>query len=257
MGVEGYSFAPGSGAPLLNPKTRKDSCVDRLRNSGDGGLYVGHPATKKSEGPGWSSAPLIYEVQITLAQIAPAIWRRFMVPASITLEQFHEAILAVMGWAGGHFYEFWMHGERYGGPDGSGHSSVAPAAVMTLAQAIHHRQGTLQYVYDWGDEWWHRITLWNDRPWTPGETVPQLLDGRRTCPPEDVGGVWGYEDFLEAVQNPTHPEHATMLNWVGGRWDPEHFDRATLQRRLTVAAQRGGWLLDRNHARLTQSSIRN
>jgi len=71
--------------------------------------------------------------------------------------------------------------------------------------------------------------------------VPRILDGARACPPDDMGGVWGYEEFLEGVQNPAHPEHAAMLSWVGGSGDPEHFDRALLQRRLMAVAGRGKW----------------
>jgi hypothetical protein len=207
-------------------------------------VYVGDGAQrpkKKSVAVERQTGALIYEVQVTLDHITPPIWRRFTVPAAITLEQFHAALLAVMGWSGGHLYEFRVRGETYGDPEALGDPDVTPAAVMTLAQAVHRRQGTFYYVYDWGDEWWHQIKLRDYRPQAPGETVPRILDGARACPPEDVGGVWGYGDFLEAVQNPTHPEHAAMLSWVGGSWDPEHFDRELLQRRLTAVAQRGGW----------------
>ena len=214
------------------------------KDSGYRWVYTGAsptPAKNKSSVTQRQTEPLIYEVQVTLTQIEPSIWRRFTVPASIHLDQFHEALLAVMGWFGGHLYEFRVRGESYGDPDTLGDPAVAPDSAMMLAHAVHRRKGTFYYVYDWGDEWWHQIKLWDYRPMAPNETVPTLLDGARACPPEDVGGVWGYTEFLEAVQDPTHPEHDEMLNWVGEDWDPEHFDRALLQRRLTAAAQRGAW----------------
>ncbi len=214
------------------------------RDSGYRWVYVGdraQPPKKKSGGPERHTDHLIYEVHVTLTQIEPPIWRRLTVPAALTLEQFHKALLAGMGWSGGHLYEFLIRGVRYGDPDALGDPAVAPAAAMTLAQAVHRRQGTFYYVYDWGDEWWHQIKLRDYRLQAPGETVTRILDGARACPPEDVGGVWGYADFLEAVQNPADPEHTAMLEWVGGSWDPEHFDRALLQRHLTAAAGHGGW----------------
>ncbi len=61
---------------------------------------------------------------------------------------------------------------------------------------------------------------------------PICLEGRRACPPEDAGGVWGYEDFLKAIQNPRHPEHKEMLEWIGSEFDPEEFDIEEINRAL-------------------------
>ncbi len=206
-------------------------------------VYVGDSAKspkKKSVGRERPTVPLLYEMQVTLDEMEPPIWRRFTVPAAIPLKQFHTVLVAVMGWSGGHVYEFRVRRARYGDPDALGDPKVASAAAKTLTHTVHRRQGTFYYVYDWG-AWWHTLKLLDYRPMTLGETVPRLLGGARACPPEDVGGVWGYEEFLEAMQNPAHPEHAALLSWVGGSWDPEHFDRALLQRRLTAVAGRGGW----------------
>ncbi len=207
-------------------------------------VYVGdgdQRPKKKSAAVERQTGALIYELQVTLDQIRPPIWRRFTVPAAITLEQFHAALLAVMGWSGAHLYEFLVRRARYGDPDALLDSAVAPAAARTLVNAVRRRQGTFYYVYDLGDAWWHTIKLLDYRFQALGEIAPRILDGARACPPEDVGGVAGYAAFLEAVQNPADPEHTAMLEWVGGSWDPEHYDRALLQRHLTAAAGRGGW----------------
>ena len=58
----------------------------------------------------------------------------------------------------------------------------------------------------------------------PGMRYPRVIAGKRACPPEDVGGFPGYSEFLDAIRNPTHEEHESMLEWVGGHFDPEHFD---------------------------------
>lgn len=214
------------------------------RDNGYRWVYVGDGAPrpkKKSAAGERQTGALIYEIQVTLDRITPPIWRRFTVPAAITLEQFHVALLAVMGWSGGHLYEFRVRRVRYGDPDALWDSAVAPAAAKTLVNTVRRRQGTFYYVYDWGDEWWHTIKLLDYRPQVPGEIVPRILDGARACPPEDVGGAAGYAAFLETVKDPMDPDHAAMLEWVGGSWDPERFDRKSLQRHLTAVAGRGGW----------------
>ena len=54
---------------------------------------------------------------------------------------------------------------------------------------------------------------------------PRCIKGKRACPPEDCGGPWGYKDFLKILKDPKHEEHDEMLEWVGGEFDPEHFDK--------------------------------
>jgi len=80
------------------------------------------------------------------------------------------------------------------------------------------------YEYDFGDGWEHELLVEKILPAEPGVGYPRCLKGKRACPPEDVGGVWGYADFLEIMRDPNHPEHEDMLEWVGGEFDPEVFD---------------------------------
>jgi hypothetical protein len=86
-----------------------------------------------------------------------------------------------------------------------------------------------QYEYDFGDSWHHEVLFEGVVRADRGQRYPLCLEGERACPPEDVGGVWGYADFVEAIQNPEHEEHEGMLEWVGGSFDPEALDpvRAT------------------------------
>jgi hypothetical protein len=77
--------------------------------------------------------------------------------------------------------------------------------------------------YDFGDGWEHDVVVEGKGTGTP---IPVVLAGRRRCPPEDVGGPWGYEEFLAAIADPAHPEHAMRLDWIGGPFDPAEFDLA-------------------------------
>jgi hypothetical protein len=80
------------------------------------------------------------------------------------------------------------------------------------------------YEYDFGDGWEHGIQLEKIVGPEPGVHYPRCLAGRRACPPEDCGGVWGYAELLEILADPRHPEHAERLEWLGGPIDPEAFD---------------------------------
>ena len=80
------------------------------------------------------------------------------------------------------------------------------------------------YTYDFGDNWEHKIQLEKILPRDKNIEYPACIAGKRACPPEDCGGIWGYEEFLEAINNPDHEEHEEMLEWVGGEFNPEHFD---------------------------------
>jgi hypothetical protein len=82
------------------------------------------------------------------------------------------------------------------------------------------------YKYDFGDGWEHEVLFEGRPPVDPKTKYPLCLEGARACPPDDCGGVWGYADFLEAIQNPKHEQHEDMLELIGGRFDSEDFDAA-------------------------------
>jgi hypothetical protein len=88
------------------------------------------------------------------------------------------------------------------------------------------------YEYDFGDSWEHEILVEKILPAEAETAYPLCLRGKRACPPEDVGGVWGYEEFLEAIGDPTQEEHESYLEWVGGDFDPEAFDLEETNQRL-------------------------
>jgi Plasmid pRiA4b ORF-3-like protein len=108
-------------------------------------------------------------------------------------------------------------------------------STRTLLSDIVPRDGKpfrIEYEYDFGDGWQHEVLFEGRPPAEPGKRYPLCLEGEGACPPEDVGGVWGYADFLEAIADPDHEDHDELLEWAGGRFDPEVFSPAAASRRM-------------------------
>lgn len=95
----------------------------------------------------------------------------------------------------------------------------------------HGSDFRMGYEYDFGDSWQHEVVLEEVTESQPGIKYPRCVDGQRACPPEDVGGVWGFIDFLDAIANPDHSEHEDMLEWHGP-YAPASFDAAHATRRM-------------------------
>jgi hypothetical protein len=166
---------------------------------------------------------IAYRLHIQLLDIEPAIWREVIVPASIKLPVLHHVLQIAMGWDDGHMHDFAFDGTRYGG-DGRREAGVAlPDALGT--------KRSFEYTYDFGDDWRHAIKVNKVDKLDPARRLPFCVDGERACPPEDVGGPWGYANYLEAIGDPSHEEHEDMLEW-GGDFDPEEFDLKQINREL-------------------------
>jgi hypothetical protein len=164
-----------------------------------------------------------HQLKITLVGISPAVWRRVLVPSGITLDQLHRAIQESFGWRDAHLHEFEINGDSYGVDDGESDEPV----LDERRAALHRLAGkgdAFTYEYDFGDAWEHHVAVEDVVAADPKASYPQCTAGRRACPPEDVGGAWGYARFLEALADPDHPDHAEQLDRVGGAFDPERFD---------------------------------
>lgn len=166
----------------------------------------------------------IYQLKITLDQIKPPIWRRVLVPGSITLPKLHTLIQRVMGWQDYHMHGFRVGQTNYGQPDGDLIGYVLSENRIKLAQVASAEKCKFKYEYDYGDDWIHTVLVEKILPADDGVRYPICLTGKRACPPEDCGGPWGYVEFLEAINNPEHPEHEDMSEWVGEDFQPEAFD---------------------------------
>jgi hypothetical protein len=164
------------------------------------------------------------QLHIELRHLKPKIWRRVLVPDTITLQRLHGVIQAAFQWGGGHLHEFNAAGERYGSsdPDYDPPGSIRSEATL-LTKAVTPAR-TIDYVYDFGDFWEHRIKIEKVMP--PADTkLPVCIAGANAAPPDDCGGVPGYVDFVQAMADPNHAEHDNMVEWIGSdTWDPAAFD---------------------------------
>ena len=167
---------------------------------------------------------VVYQIKVTLKGSKPPIWRRMQITSETTLVQLHRILQRVMGWAGSHLYQFVIGGIAYGDPSMLGELDAEDARTVTLAALVRGERSKLLYEYDFGDSWEHELLVEKILPLDEGKRYPVCLTGKRACPPEDCGGVWGYASFLEVLHDPEHPEHEEMLEWIGGAFDPEVFD---------------------------------
>lgn len=180
-----------------------------------------------------ATAKEIYQLKITLKGSQPPIWRRVQVPADITLAELHDVIQSVMGWTDSHLHAFSIGQTQYGSVDPEfGLDDAEDEEVAVLNQVVQRPKSKFTYEYDFGDSWEHELVLEKILPPEPGARYPRCLDGARHGPPEDCGGIWGYAELLEAIQDPEHDSHEEMLEWVGGDFDPEVFDLESINRRL-------------------------
>ena len=175
----------------------------------------------------------VHQLKITLLETKPPIWRRLQVASTINLRRLHDVIQVSMGWTQSHLYEFRVGDVTYGEPDPDFADMPVRSAKSTHLRRVAPEAGAkLRYVYDFGDYWQHAVVVEAVQPPEPGSRYPRCLGGRRACPPEDVGGVWGYVEFLEAIADPQHPDHEQMLTWSGGHFDPVAFDLAAINAEL-------------------------
>ena len=166
----------------------------------------------------------IYQIKVTLNDSKPPIWRRVLVPDSISLHQLHTILQIVMGWTNSHLHQFIIEDEYYGEPEDSDYGDIKNEKRYRLNQFVRRKGFKFIYEYDFGDSWEHTVHIEAILPMEKGKQYPVCLEGKRACPPEDIGGVSGYEEFLEAISNPKHPEHEEMMEWFGEDFDPEFFD---------------------------------
>ena len=189
--------------------------------------------------------PSVYQLKVTLNGSKPPIWRRIQVTSDTRLNALHDILQVVMGWENYHLHQFMAHGVMYGTPDPEFDMDLENEESVTLGQVISHVKEKLIYEYDFGDSWEHEILLEKILSPKAGENYPICVTGKRACPPEDCGGIWGYYDFLEAIGNSNHPEHEEMLEWVGEEFNPEAFDRNEINqmlKQIRSASQRFGHL---------------
>lgn len=189
----------------------------------------------------------VYQFKITLKGIKPPIWRRIQVPETYTFWDLHVGIQDAMGWTDSHLHHFETKNPSTGMREEIGipaedfiEVKIRPGWKRKIANYFTSRNDKAKYIYDYGDNWEHSIQLEKILPRNENLDYPVCTAGARACPPEDCGGIWGYEEFLEAIMDPTHEHYDELLAWVGGDFDPEGFHREDVvfddpKKRLTYA----------------------
>ena len=185
------------------------------------------PATAKLPAKRKKSAGVapIYQVKVGLRGAKPPIWRRLLVPADVSLGGLHNIIQAAFGWDGGHMHVFETPLGDFGRPDRElGHRAEG---TVTLEQVAPRARNTIRYTYDFGDDWVHEIVVEQVLDRDPALAYPCCIGGRRAAPPDDCGGIWGYQELVEILADSGHPDHEDRLEWIGlddaSQFDPAAF----------------------------------
>lgn len=172
-----------------------------------------------------------YLVRIELEGISPVVWRSFEVDGSVTLSKLHEVIQIVMGWDNCHLHQFATGEAFYGVPDPDPEfddGSVVDGSTVKLSQVLKASSDSLLYTYDFGDDWSHKLTLVEVLPYEKDKQAI-CIDGQRACPPENIGGIWGYEVLTDA----SNPDHKQYVELYGRSFDPEYIDLALINQQLS------------------------
>jgi hypothetical protein len=178
-------------------------------------------------------------VRIELLDTDPLIWRGVEVPTSITLKVLHDIVQIAMGWLDQHLWEFTIDKKSYGLPmdEDWGTAPRTDAIKVRLRDVLKPRRTTIEYLYDFGDSWHHKLIVTKVRPGLPGVSYPNYLGGEWDCPPEDCGGIPGYYNMLDALADPDHPDHAEVAEYLED-WDPKEIDEFPLRIALGRIANR-------------------
>ena len=182
----------------------------------------------------------ITRIRIELNGIDPTIWRRVEVPLTTSLKGLHDVIQSVMPFENYHLFRFDVGDKRYGIPDREWDhvQETLDAKNIKIGVLVERGVSAFSYTYDFGDDWRHSVSIENVTAADPTLDYPRFIDGSRRAPPEDVGGIPGFEEFLDAMTNPRHPEHQRLTKWYGGSFDPDDLDLPVIGDRIGKLARR-------------------
>lgn len=179
----------------------------------------------------------VYQFKITLVGYKPDIWRRIQT-LDCTLDDLHWIVQAVMGWEADHLHLFRIRLTDFGDPeilqDPLGAAPLQDSLTAWLSEILAKRSKGFRflYEYDFGDSWLHEIKFEGWLPAEKGKHYPLCIAGERQGPPEDIGGVWGYAELVEAIKDPSHERHEEFIEWIPDDFDPEAFDAGAVNKAL-------------------------
>lgn len=217
-------------------------------------------ATPRKRQPASAIPAPVYHLKVSLEGIEPTIWRRLQVPGNANLGWLHAVIQVAMGWTNSHLHQFVVGKRSYSDPRhgledfADGPSVLDENATAILDIAPRAKSAAFLYEYDFGDSWEHRIVVEKILDPDPAAAgMARCLDGARACPPDDCGGAFGYANLLEIIMDPKHEEYEDMMEWLGGEFESEAFDREKINKHLrklkwprTTEGQLAGVLMQRD-----------
>jgi hypothetical protein len=170
-----------------------------------------------------SPVKLAYQLKITLEHSKPAIWRSVLV-GDCTLDVLHEIIQAAMGWTDSHLHLFQYGDDIFSDPRSEVDEAEYDETQVRISDLVANGCKKLRYCYDFGDDWWHTVAIEKSFKPKPTDGFPKCVKGAGARPPEDIGGIWGYYELLDAIRNPKHERHAELVEWLGDDFDPNAFN---------------------------------
>ena len=181
----------------------------------------------------------VLRLKVTLDDVEPKVLRRIEVPADIKLDRLHLTLQAALGWTNSHLFEIRTRDVGWGIPSPDWPDGPLDARKVKLIDVLEDAgTKTLRYLYDYGDGWEHTIKVERMIPADTNIAYPRLIEASGRCPPEDVGGPWGYDEMLEALADPDHERHAEIREWVGDDFDPHAFDAEPLRDNVAALVKR-------------------
>lgn len=256
QGIELEDYTAEHAALILGRALGKPPCPEQPDQIEDVNAYLallrnrvallegGTPSNRTSAGHGDTQqeevgATDVHKIKVTLRGSKPPIWRRLEVSSTVTLEALHQIIQEAFGWFDCHMWAFETARGAYGVPDPE--LGIDDASAQRLDEVAPRSGDRFRYTYDFGDGWEHDVSVEGVADAEPGKTYPRCLTGRRACPPEDCGGIWGYQELVEILADPAHKQHEEMLDWLGldvaDEFDPAQFSKDEVNQRLATLAE--------------------
>ena len=178
-------------------------------------------------------APTDYTIRVELEGVEPLVWRRLRISSDLPLPLFARVLETAMGWQSYHLHQFVLGNVAFGDADDEMGYTIDGTDVL-IKQILPEAGNEVRFDYDFGDDWHHLVRV--EAIAEIGDEDPLsalVLDGARACPPEDVGGIGGYEHLVDVLRDPANEEHAELRRWAGRSFKQEAFDLLKTQR--TVA----------------------
>ncbi len=183
----------------------------------------------------------VYQLKITLRSVKPPVWRRITVRSDIDLAELAAILEAAMGWLGGHLHAFEGADAKYAMPDPEWPDDDLDERAFQLHDVLPGVGSKLRWDYDFGDGWEHDVVVEEISPQRSDFNGPNCLAGSMACPPEDCGGPMGYEDLLDALSDPAHPELDHLREWAPLDFDPTVFDMDEATAAMRSVRPLEGW----------------